>query len=160
ERVRPLFERRVVQVQRAALPRQDVERIIRRPVQVARVQERTVEVDHHRTRMIVPEGHENAFKEVSKAAAITKSHEAEREKQKKATVKSESKNTTQARSHEQMAHHQPAVSTSKEQARSREQMAHHQPAVSASKEQARSREQMTHHQPAVSASNKVHGSSQ
>src|SRR5262249_1667418 len=74
ERVRPLFERRVVQVQRAALPRQDVERIIRRPVQVARVQERTVEVDHHRTRMIVPEGHENAFKEVSKAAAITKSH--------------------------------------------------------------------------------------
>ncbi|MCI0616973.1 hypothetical protein L0244_28690, partial [bacterium] len=55
DRVRPLFERRAVQIRNARLDRRDFERFAGRPVQVVPVRERFVEADRHRVKMIVPQ---------------------------------------------------------------------------------------------------------
>lgn len=58
--VRGLFARRVIHRTAAPLRRTEVERIVHRSIPVARVKERTIVVNNHRTRLIVPEDRERA----------------------------------------------------------------------------------------------------
>ena len=63
--IQNLFDRRVVRVRSGSLQRTELERIVGRPVRVSRVRERTILADGHRTRLIVPEGHDEILKHVS-----------------------------------------------------------------------------------------------
>jgi hypothetical protein len=61
--VRGLFARRAVQTSRTPLQRAQVERIVHRSIPVVRLKERQVEVDRHRTRLVLPEARERAVVE-------------------------------------------------------------------------------------------------
>jgi len=63
--VRNLFDRRVVSVRSGRFQRAELERIVGRPIRVARVQERTILADGRRARLVVPEGHEDILTRVS-----------------------------------------------------------------------------------------------
>lgn len=54
DRVRPLFERRAVQIRNARLDRADFERFARRPVQVVPVEQRIVRADNRQVKVVVP----------------------------------------------------------------------------------------------------------
>ena len=69
--VQNLFDRRVVRVRSGSFQRAELERIVGRPVLMTRVRERTLLADGHRTRLIVPEGHDDVWKQVS---SMSKNH--------------------------------------------------------------------------------------
>jgi hypothetical protein len=54
DRVRPLFERRAIQIRNTRLDRRDFERFARRPIQVVPVEQRTVRADNRQMRLVVP----------------------------------------------------------------------------------------------------------
>ena len=68
DRMRPLFERRAIQIRNARLDRRDFERFAGRPIQVVPVRERALEVNSHRVKMIVPANRETTVvKELTRA---------------------------------------------------------------------------------------------
>ena len=70
DRVRPLFDRRAVQIRNARLDRRDFERFAGRPVQVVPVEQRFVEADNHRVKLIVPKQRAQAVER-----ELTRAHE-------------------------------------------------------------------------------------
>ncbi len=71
DRIRPLFDRRVIRVRESRWDRDDFERVVRRPVQVVKVRERSFEADRHRVRMVVPEHRESqVVREVTRASKV------------------------------------------------------------------------------------------
>ena len=71
DRIRPLFDRRVIQVRESRWDRGDFERVVRRPVQVVKVRERSFEADQRRVRMVVPEHRESqVVREVTRASKV------------------------------------------------------------------------------------------
>jgi hypothetical protein len=54
DRVRPLFERRAVQIRNGRLDRADFERFARRPVQVVPVEQRIIRADNRQLKVVVP----------------------------------------------------------------------------------------------------------
>jgi len=67
DRVRDLFNQRVVRVHSGKFQRADLERVIRRPVRVVRVQERVIDADRHRTRIVIPDDDDRILKHVTVA---------------------------------------------------------------------------------------------
>jgi hypothetical protein len=71
DRVRPLFDRRVVRVRDSRWDRRDFERVINRPVRVVKVRERNFEADRHRVRMLVPENRDShVVREITRASKV------------------------------------------------------------------------------------------
>jgi hypothetical protein len=82
--VRSMFDRRVVRVHSGPPQRVELERILRRPVRVVRVDERRVSVEGHSARLILPRGHEGtALRQISRVSHRTSAVE----KSKKITLK-------------------------------------------------------------------------
>jgi hypothetical protein len=68
DRVRPLFERRAVQIRNERLDRRDFERFSGRPVQVVPVREQFVQADNRRVKLVVPQHREaTVVKELDRA---------------------------------------------------------------------------------------------
>lgn len=51
---RMLFDRHAVRFSSAPLRREEMERVIHRPIRVVEIREREIEADHHRVRLVVP----------------------------------------------------------------------------------------------------------
>ena len=71
DRIRPLLDSRVIRVRESRWDRDDFERVVRRPVQVVKVRERSFEADQRRVRMVVPEHRESqVVREVTRASKV------------------------------------------------------------------------------------------
>lgn len=111
--VRTLFARQAVRISSAPLRREEMERVIHRPIRVVSVSEREIEADHHKVRLVVPVTQESTV--ISHISRFSKKSEAQPAVHK---VDVEKKSPVQASHHtlvpeSKTTAHQPVIETSK-----------------------------------------------